>query len=93
MKLTDKYGTTMVEVYEIQSRGDDLVMKANLMETMPADVYLKPDEAWPMVGMVFKRTVFWHLPGFLWKAWRRRKNASKPAQSPTLEDSDLPPPP
>ena len=80
MKLFDKYGTTMVEVYGIERRKEDLVMQANLMETMPADVYLKPAEAWGMVGMILKWQIISYLPAFIFKACKNRKKASKPSK-------------
>lgn len=72
MKLYDKTGNTMVEVYKLERRGDDLVMQTNLLESLPADVYIKPAEAWNFFRLAFKSGVVSYVPAFIWKAWRKR---------------------
>lgn len=72
MKLYDKAGNTMVEVYKLERRDEDLVMQTNLLESMPADVYIKPAEAWKLLGLIFKWGIVSYLPTFVWKAWRKR---------------------
>ena len=72
MKLYDKTGNTMVEVYKLERRDEDLVMQTNIMESMPVDVYVKPAEAWKLLGLVLKWGIVSYLPAFIWKAWRKR---------------------
>ena len=72
MKLYDKTGNTMVEVHKLERRDEDLVMQTNILESMPADVYLKPAEAWKLFGLVLKWGIVSYLPAFIWKAWRKR---------------------
>jgi phytoene dehydrogenase-like protein len=71
-KLSDKAGNKMVEVYKLERRGDDIVMQTTLLESMPEDVYVKPAEAWKLIGLVLKSGIVSYLPAFLWKAWRKR---------------------
>ncbi len=77
MKLFDKVGNTMVEVFKLERRDDDLVMQTDILESMPVDVYIKPAEAWGLVGLLLKRKVVSYLPAFLWKAWRTRAQGSE----------------
>jgi phytoene dehydrogenase-like protein len=84
MKLFDNTGTTMVEVYELAHKGENIVMKTNLMESMPTDVYVRPSEVWKLLGLVFKWEIISFIPALLWKAWRQRGKddtaaAAKPA--------------
>lgn len=79
MRLYDNTGTTMVEIHKLERRGENLVMKTNLMESMPTDIYVKPAEAWQLFGLVLKWEIFSSLPAFFWKAWRNRaRDSSKP---------------
>jgi phytoene dehydrogenase-like protein len=81
MKLYDKTGTTMVEVQGIDKRGEDLALQTNLMESMPADVYVRPEEVWIMVRMAWKWKIISYLPAFLWKSWTRRNKLANEAKA------------
>ena len=76
MKLFDNTGTTMVEVYQLGRKGENLVMKTNLMESMPTDIYVRPSEVWKLLGLVLKWEIISYIPALLCKAWRQRKSDS-----------------
>lgn len=77
MKLFDKVGNTMVEVFKLERRDDDLVMQTNILESMPIDVYIRPAEAWGLIKLILKRGVVSYLPAFVWKAWLKRVEGSE----------------
>ena len=79
MKLFDKVGNTMVEVFKLERRNEDLVMQTNILESMPTDVYVRPAEGWRLIKLILKRDVIAYLPAFLWKAWRQRGQAAESA--------------
>jgi len=87
MKLYDKSGNTMVEVYKLERRGDDLVMQTNILESMPVDVYVKPAQFWTFLRLAVKSGVLGYVPAFFCKAWARRneKPATKEAAKPKAE--------
>jgi phytoene dehydrogenase-like protein len=72
VKLYDKTGNTMVEVHKLERRDENLVMQTNILESMPADVYVKPAEAWKLFRLALKWGIVSYLPAFIWKAWRKR---------------------
>ncbi len=76
MKLYDNTGTTMVEVYKLGRRGENLIMKTNIMESMPTDIHVRPAEVWKLLGLVMKWEIISYMPALLWKAWRKRERGS-----------------
>ena len=91
MKLFDNTGTTMVEVYELARKGENIVMKTNLMESMPTDVYVRPSEVWKLLGLVFKWEIISFIPALLWKAWRQRGSDSFAAAAPAKPKAEAKP--
>jgi len=82
MKLFDKNGNTMVEVYKLERRDDDLVMQTNILESMPVDVYVKPAEFWRLLRLAMKSGVISYVPAFFCKAWARRKEQAVTKEAP-----------
>lgn len=72
MKMVDKYGTVMVEISSVERKGDDLVMTAKMLGTMPGTIYIKPEEAWKGIRLL-SFSVLCYLPLFLLKSWLRRE--------------------
>lgn len=66
MKLTDKYGNVMVVGTAIEKDGDNLLIKANLLGTMPATIYVKPENVWELWQMT-PFSIVLSLPGLLLK--------------------------
>ena len=46
MKMYSPDGNTMMESISLKKEGQDLVMKARVMETLLTNVYIKPEEVW-----------------------------------------------
>jgi hypothetical protein len=78
MKLISKEGQTLVDVKSIQREGDDLVMKAKLMDAYSMPIYLSPVEVRNALKLLSWRLVC-YLPLMLVRgslqARRERKQA------------------
>jgi phytoene dehydrogenase-like protein len=84
MKLYDNTGTTMVEVYGLERKGDNVVMKTNLMESMPTDIYVRPPEVWKLLKLMIKGKILGAAPALLCKAYKQR-NAGDAKAAPKTE--------
>ena len=70
MKMFDMHGNVLMEASSLERRGDDLVMKGKMMGTMPATIYIKPEEIWSAKGLL-SWSVIWYFPIIVIKGWWR----------------------
>lgn len=68
----DKDGRTLAEIKSIQQRDDLIAMKAVLLGSMPATIYVSPAELWKFLGLL-DTDVALRLPGALAKGWWRSR--------------------
>ncbi|HWQ76008.1 MAG TPA: hypothetical protein VN441_11890 [Syntrophomonas sp.] len=73
MKLHDLYGNVMMEVTSVDRKDDDLVMKGKMMGTMPATIYLRPDEMWKAMNLL-TWAIIRYVPSMLIKGWRQSRS-------------------
>lgn len=52
MKMVDKYGTLMMEIFSVERAGEDLIIKGKMLGTMPGTIHIKPEEAWKGMRLV-----------------------------------------
>jgi len=72
MKMYDTYRNVMMDVSSLERKGDDLVMKGKMMGTMPATIYLKPEEVWQAKSLL-SWSIIWYLPILMIKGWRQSR--------------------
>ncbi len=72
----DKYGGMLTEILAIQCKGDDLTIKANILTTIPATIYVHPEELWKALGMIDSGVIA-RLPTLLVKGWWRTRRLAK----------------
>ena len=70
--MFDTYGNVMMEVVSLERKGDSLAMKGKMMGTMPATIYIKPEEVWKGIRLL-RWPIIRYFPLLLFKAWRYRK--------------------
>lgn len=68
----DKDGRTLAEITSIRRKGDLLAMKGQLLGSMPATIYLTPEELWKIVGLIDPGVAF-ALPRLLARGWWRSR--------------------
>ena len=72
MKMYDLYRNVVMDVSSLERKGDDLVMKGKMMGTMPATIYIKPEEVW-LAKNLLSWSIIWYLPALMVKGWRRSR--------------------
>ena len=72
MRMYTKDGSVLVEVSRLECRGSDIVMRGKTMGTLPATIYVHPEEVWAMLGLVPVQVVC-YLPLLLFRGWQCRK--------------------
>mgnify|MGYP001115490263 CR=1 FL=1 len=77
MKMYDMHGNVMMETSSLERRGDDLLMKGKMMGTMPATIYIKPEEIW-RARKLLSWSVIWYLPILVVKGWWRGRKLPTP---------------
>jgi len=78
--MLSKEGIEMMDVKSIQREGERLVLKGKIMGSMPATIYLRPEDVWAG-WQLLPFSVLAVLPVMLFKGFRRsRKSAA--AQTP-----------
>jgi len=77
--MLSKDGIEMMEVKSIQREGEKLVLKGKIMGSMPATIYLRPEDVWAG-WQLLPFSVLVALPGMLLKGFRRSRK--EPAPSP-----------
>lgn len=70
MKMFDMNGAVLMDVASLERRGDDLVMKGKMMGTMPATIFIKPEEIWKAKSLL-SWSILWYLPIIVIKGWLR----------------------
>lgn len=70
MKLYLKDGSLILAVSSLERRGADLVLKGKITGTMPATIYIKPEEIWE-ARKLLSWSVVWYLPIVVVKGWWR----------------------
>lgn len=73
MVAYDVYGNPMAQIKQITIKNGDLAAKAVLLGSMPATMYLRPEEVWKALGMV-SFGVIMGLPKFLVVGAKRANN-------------------
>lgn len=68
----DKDGRTLAEIKTIQQRDERIAMKAVLLGSMPATIYVSPTELWKFLGLL-GGDVMRHIPAALVKGWWRTR--------------------
>ena len=77
MRMYTKDGAVLMETSQFERRGEDIVMRGKTMGTMPATVYVHPEQVWVMLGLVPVQVVS-YLPLLLFRGWwRGRKLLSR----------------
>jgi hypothetical protein len=72
MKMSDMYGNVMMVITAVERREDGLVMKGNMMGTMPATIYLKPEDIWESKSLLSWSVVL-YFPIMIFKGWWRTR--------------------
>jgi len=72
MKLYLKDGSLMLAVSSLERAGADLALKGKITGTMPATIYIKPEELWE-ARKLLSWSVVWYLPVMIVKGWWRRR--------------------
>ena len=72
MKLYLKDGSLILAASSLERRGADLVLKGKITGTMPATIYIKPEEIWD-ARKLLSWSVVWYLPVMIVKGWWRRR--------------------
>ena len=72
MKMFDIHGNALMDVASLERRGDNLVMKGKMMGTMPATIYLKPEEIWKAKSLL-SWSVLLYIPIIIMKGWKRTR--------------------
>ena len=75
MKMFDAHGNVMMEASSLKRQGDSLVMKGKMMGTMPATIYIKPEEVW-MARKLLSWSIICFLPIMVVKGCKRVRNNS-----------------
>ena len=70
MKLYLKDGSLMLAASSLERSGADLVLKGKITGTMPATIYIKPEEIWE-ARKLLSWPVIWYLPIMIVKGWWR----------------------
>ena len=70
MKMFDMNGAVLMDVASLERRGNDLVMKGKMMGTMPATIFIKPEEIWKAKSFL-SWSILWYLPIIVIKGWLR----------------------
>lgn len=70
MKMFDMNGAVLMDVASLERRGNDLVMKGKMMGTMPATIFIKPEEIWKAKSLL-SWSILWYLPIIVIKGWLR----------------------
>ncbi|MDY6906807.1 MAG: hypothetical protein SV910_01050 [Chloroflexota bacterium] len=72
MKMYDMHGNTLMEASSLERRGDDMVMKGKMMGSMPATIYIRPEEVWQATKLL-SWSVLWYMPIIVVKGWWRNR--------------------
>ena len=72
MKLYLKDGSLMLVASSLERKGADLVLEGKITGTMPAMLYIKPEELWE-ARKLLSLPVVWYLPIMIVKGWWRRR--------------------
>lgn len=64
MVAYDVYGNPMANIKKITIKDGDIAAKATLLGSMPATMYMRPEEIWSALGMISFETIV-GLPKFL----------------------------
>lgn len=70
MKMYSKEGQILVDVTKMHREGNDIVMKAKLMNAYSMNIYLRPEEVWRMLKLL-SWSIILYAPAMLIKGWRR----------------------
>ncbi|MBU3950090.1 MAG: hypothetical protein KJ826_17960 [Proteobacteria bacterium] len=74
MKMYDVHKNVLMDISSLKKKGNDIVMKGMLMGTMPATIYVKPEEVWGARKMLSWSLIF-YLPIMMIKGWRLSKRS------------------
>lgn len=76
----DKDGRPLSEIMTIRRKGDLVAMRAKLLGSMPATIYITPEELWKVVGLIDAGVAF-ALPRLLVVGWWRSRHRAPPADA------------
>jgi len=68
MKMYSKDGVEMMVIYSLEKEGSDLVTKGKMLRSMPATIYIRPEEVWRGLKLLSWRVIFC-LPKMLLKGF------------------------
>lgn len=54
IRIINEKGTTTMEISALGRRGNDIVIMGRLMGAWPSEMYIKPEDTWLMLDMLFK---------------------------------------
>ena len=75
--MLSKEGIEMMDVKSIQREGERLVLKGKIMGSMPATIYLRPEDVWAGWQLI-SWGVLARLPLMLLKGFRRSRRSAAP---------------
>lgn len=84
----DKSGNSLTTISNIRVKGDNIVVKAVLLGTMPSTIYMRPEEIWKLLPLI-DASVIWKLPVILFRGWRRARQLVK-GQAAPVESTNAP---
>jgi hypothetical protein len=59
MKMYSKDGIEMMDLYSLEQIGDNLVVRGKLLRSMPATIYLRPEEVLKAIKLLTWRVVLY----------------------------------
>lgn len=72
----DKSGNALTTISNIHVKGEDIVVKAVLLGTMPTTIYMRPEEVWKLLPLI-DASVIWRLPVIFYRGLKRTRQLVK----------------
>lgn len=79
-RFYDRGGVEMVDLKDLRIKDNTILMKANLLQSMPSTIYVRPDEVWKVLNMVTFDLIK-GLPGYLIAGYRTCKEQEREAKA------------
>lgn len=78
-RFYDRGGVEMVDLKDLRIKDGNVLMKANLLQSMPSTIYVRPDEVWKVLTMV-SFDLIKGLPAYLLAGYKICKEQEKAAK-------------
>ena len=70
MKMYSKDGIEMMEIAALEKVGSDLIVRGRILQSMPATLYVRPEEVWEAMRLMSWGVAISLLSSILKGFWR-----------------------